>query len=72
MAYTTDEAVSVRVLACRDCAGMRALDLASLFPSAEEPCECGCGWFRIMCQMCGRVIGEATTVEPVNLCALLT
>lgn len=58
---------SVQVIACVDCAGSQHVDVTNLLPLSRKPCDCGCGWFVIQCQICGRKIGEGSSGGTLDL-----
>lgn len=58
---------SVQVVACVDCAGTKHVDVTNLLPLSREPCDCGCGWFVIQCQLCGRKVGEGSGEGTLDL-----
>jgi hypothetical protein len=59
---------SVDVIACVDCAAHgRVPVLAAVGPATGDPCACGCGWFWLLCQLCGRKIGEGSTIGTIDL-----
>lgn len=64
---TTD--LTVMIFLCADCGKNRVPDAmqALTLPAAHRPCDCGCGWYLIHCQVCGRKIGEGTTAGTVDL-----
>ena len=61
---------SVEVIACVDCAGTQHVDVTNLLPLSRKPCDCGCGWFVIQCQICGRKIGEGSNEGTIDLGAV--
>lgn len=60
-----------QVFACVDCATLDRVDPTKLRQFTSDPCGCGCGWYTLHCQICGRKIGEGTSAGTINLGAAL-
>lgn len=58
---------TVDVLVCTDCADLERIDPAKLLLRTSAPCDCGCGWSRLLCQVCGKSIGHATALGTIDL-----
>lgn len=56
-----------QVFACVDCSGLDRVDPTKLRPFTSDPCGCGCGWYTLHCQICGRKIGEGTSAGTIDL-----
>lgn len=56
-----------QVFACVDCSGMDRVDPTKLLPFTSDPCDCGCGWYTLHCQLCGRKIGEGSSEGTIDL-----
>lgn len=56
-----------QVFACVDCSGLDRVDPTKLGPFTSDPCDCGCGWYKLLCQICGRKVGEGTSAGTIDL-----
>lgn len=59
-----------QVFACVDCATVDRVDPTKLGSFTSDPCGCGCGWYWLLCQLCGRKIGEGTSAGTIDLGAV--
>jgi hypothetical protein len=58
---------TIDILACPDCSDIDRIDPEKIGPRTSDPCDCGCGWWNLLCQVCGAVIGRATSAGKINL-----